>query len=265
MKINLLTILFATMLLLVLSSNSAYSQRGVAKEYASPLDPSAKATPIYIGPAFGYNHLGHSMTIPTFTNDPTGECKEFKNASGPGFFGGFTVEYLFGEVESSSSSLIFRALFNTYGGTNKVREETYPILHPDDFPIDQDCESIMDISYNAATFEVMYKINPIPAMGLGIIVGPAFDFILTRNRTHDFDLVEPKNGKFSEKTKNDFPDAEFLNFDRTIRFYDGEIEEALGFRLGLKVGVQYEILLGSKLYIAPSLAYNFGITSVSSL
>ena len=50
---------------LTLFSYNASAQRGVQKEYANPLEPSAKPTPIYFGPAFGFNIMGHSMTVPT--------------------------------------------------------------------------------------------------------------------------------------------------------------------------------------------------------
>jgi hypothetical protein len=260
MKFNF-NYLLMTVCGIALLTSSAFAQRGVQKEYASPLDPSAKPTPIYIGPAFGFNIMGHSMDIPTFVNDKL--CPNFKNASGIGILGGLTLEYLFGDVASSSSSLIFRALFNMYPGSVTVEDKDYPTMDLSGNVLLCGVENTMDITYNAATFEVMYKINPIPGFGLGIVVGPAFDYIITKDRTHKFSLTKPLNAQFDPEKI--WPEG--TTFDpnkRTATIYDGEIEDASTIRLGLKAGVQYEILLGSKLYIAPSLAYNFGITSLSS-
>ena len=247
---------------IALLTSSAFAQRGVQKEYASPLDPSAKPTPIYIGPAFGFNIMGHSMDIPTFKDDPL--CPNFKNASGFGILGGLTLEYLFGDVASSSSALIFRALFNMYPGSVTVEDKEFPSMGPDAAVVYSNVESTIDITYNAATFEVMYKINPIPGFGLGIVVGPSFDYIITKNRTHKFSLIKPLNAQFFDDRESWPAGTTFDATKRTAIIYDGEIEDASMIRLGLKAGVQYEILLGSKLYVVPSLAYNFGITSLTS-
>lgn len=246
---------------IIVCSNNVFAQRGVVTEYASPLDPSAKATPIYIGPAFGFNIMGHSMEIPTFVNDIL--CPNFKNATGIGIFGGLTMEYLFGDVATSSSSIIIRGLYNMYPGSCTVGDKEYPSRNfSDNSIVKSNVESSMEIQYNAATLEVMYKINPIPGFGLGLVVGPAFDYIITKNRAHRFKITTPLHAQFDEKQ---FPNGTvFEDNKRTAVFYDGEIEDASSIRLGVKAGVQYEILLGSKLYIAPTVAYNFGITSLTS-
>ena len=255
---NKLFILFVSGLALTVN---LYAQRGGEVQYASPLDPSRKPTPIYFGPAVGLNVMGHSMDIPTFAHDLT--CPNFKNAAGMGLYAGMTLEILFGDVATSSSSVIFRVLFNMYPGSVTVEDIQYPQYKPtDDIFVPANVDNVMDITYNAATFEAVYKINPVPALGLGIVVGPAIDYILTKNRTHKYNVVTPNNAQFNP---SNFPDGTtFDNNYRTAVWYDGEIADASAIRLGIKAGVQYEILLGSKLYIAPAVAYNFGITSLTS-
>jgi hypothetical protein len=242
-------------------SGSVYAQRGGETQYASPLDPSKKPTPIYFGPAFGFNIMGHSTDIPTFEIDPT--CPNFKNATGLGIYGGLTLEYLFGDVTTSSSSMIFRVLYNMYPGSVSVESIEYPMYNSIlDAMVNSNLEHTMDIDYNAITFEAMYKINPIPGMGLGIVVGPAIDYIITKNRTQKSNITKPNNAQFDPGTFT--TDVKFENNYRTVIWYSDEIEEASTIRFGIKAGVQYEILLGSKLYIAPSVAYNFGIISLTS-
>ncbi|MCL2039354.1 MAG: hypothetical protein FWG85_02865 [Bacteroidetes bacterium] len=261
MKFNLNKFFILIASLLVFSV-SVYAQRGVEIQYASPLDPSKKPTPIYFGPAFGFNIMGHSMNIPTFEEDLT--CPNFKNASGLGIYAGMTLEHLFGDVATSSSSLIFRLLYNMYPGSVAVEDKVYSqyVTSADGY-VPSNLEHTMDIDYNAFTFEVMYKINPVPAIGLGIVVGPALDYIIKKDRTQKSKIVTPNNAQFN--VDNFGEGTIFEDNYRTVLRYDGEIEESSSIRFGVKAGIQYEILLGSKLYIAPVVAYNFGITSLSSI
>jgi len=245
----------------LLFSGSVYAQRGGETQYANPLLPSKKATPIYFGPAGGVNIMGHSMDKPTIE-----QCNVFQSAAGLGIYAGLTLERLFGDVATSSSSVIFRVLFNMYPGTNTIDDIPYNAYDPiNDRPVSTTVQDGLDISYNAVTFEVMYKINPIPAMGLGIVVGPAIDYILTKNVKQKYSILTPTNAQFPLDLLDKYPGAIFEDEYRRIAIiYDGEIEEASSIRFGIKAGVQYEILLGSKLYIAPALAYNFGITNVTT-
>ena len=259
MKINLKC--FIMLATVFLSGSVVYAQRGGEVQYASPLDPSKKSTPIYIGPAAGLNIMGHSMDIPTYRNDELNLCPNFKNATGIGPYVGLTLERLFGEVATSSSGLIFRLLFNMYPGSITVSDNTYHMWDPNSNTyVQSSVDHVMDISYNAATFEVMYKINPVPAIGLGIVVGPAIDYIITKDRAQKTKIISPKNTQFSNLPNV----ASYEDNKRTAVWYDGEIEDASAIRFGIKAGVQYEILLGSKLYIAPCVAYNFGINSATT-
>jgi hypothetical protein len=243
-----------------LSNLSSFAQRRVAEEYASPIDPGARSTPTYIGPAVGINIMGHSMNLPTFVGDNL--CPNFKNATGIGIFAGFTLEYMLGEDKSNSSTAIIgRVLFNMYPGSVTVEEKDYPVRAANGSVINTNVENVLDIDYNVITVEAVYKINPIEGFGIGFIVGPAFDFAISKNRTHNYNLVSPSNAQFlANDQSNQYP---LINNNRTRVMYDGEIEDAGAFRLGLKAGVQYEILLNSKFYIVPSVTYNFGITSVT--
>ena len=255
LKLNKLLILLS---ILVISS-SVYAQRGGEIQYASPLDPSRKPTPIYFGPAAGLNIMGHSMDIATFQKDPT--CPNFKNATGMGIYAGMTLEHLFGDVATSSSSIIFRILYNMYPGSVTISDNDYQLYNEYiDNHVPSNIDHVMKITYNAVTFEAMYKINPVPALGLGIVVGPAIDYIIAKNRKQTSNITHPNNAQFDPISFD--PGTAFENNQRTCVWYDGEIEDASTIRFGVKAGVQYEILLGSKLYLAPAVAYNFGITDL---
>lgn len=256
LKINLI---FAA-LMAILLSNSASAQRGSnITHYASPLDPSAKSTPIYIGPAAGVNILGHSMTVKTFSSDVL--CPTFNNANGLGFYVGLTFEYLLGkDAATSNSAIIVRALYNMMPGNTTIDGDNYPARDPETGSIIYTTtDHQLDIKYDVATLEVMYKYNPIPGFGIGLVAGPTFDFALTKTWKQTWNLLEPNHAQFKDTTS--YP---MENNNRTIVVQDGEIPNSSAFRFGLKAGVQYELLLGSKFYIVPSLCYNFGITNLTS-
>ena len=261
MKLNF-NYLLVVILGIVFITSSLSAQRGGVRELANPLVPAPKPSPIYVGPAFGLNLLGHSMdrTARPFTAGVP--CPSFSNAAGLGIFGGLTLEYLFGEVETSSSSLIFRALFNMFPGSNTQEHSIYPQSDPQGIPWDNQVENELRVNYNALTFEVMYKINPDPRLGFGFVVGPTFDLLFMSNEAERFNLIAPDHAQFDPDRFD--PGMVFENNNRTAVIYDGEILNAAAIRFGLKAGIQYEILLGSRMYVVPSLAYNFGITTLNS-
>ena len=259
MKRKLTLILF--LLGIILISNDAMAQRGVITEFATPLDPSAKPTPLYVGPAAGVNIMGHNMNVKhlDFVGQPL--CPDFVDAAGLGFYAGLTMEYLIGDVATSNSSVIVRAMYNTYPGSVTVDGDNLPVAveNSSDY-LNTVTEHSLDINSSAVTLEAMYKFNPIQGMGLGLVAGPVFDYHLSKTWTQKFMLVSPNNVAFEPVEGYVYADN-----NRTILIKDNqEIENASSIRIGLKAGLQYEILLGSKFYVVPSVCYNFGITSFNS-
>jgi hypothetical protein len=239
--------------------NNVMAQRGKITEYASPLDPSAKPTPIYVGPAAGVNIMGHNMTVKNLNLVDEPMCPDFTNAEGLGFYAGLTFEYLIGDVATSNSSIIVRALYNTYPGSVTKEGDTYPIATSTGEIVNSTVEHDLTIECAAVTLEVMYKFNPIPGFGFGLVAGPTFDYILSKDMEERFMLVAPNNAQFEPKEGYEYRDN-----NRTIIIPTHQIDNASAIRIGLKVGVQYEILLGSKFYIVPSAHYNLGITNFVS-
>jgi hypothetical protein len=144
-------------------------------------------------------------------------------------------------------------------------QDDYPTLVP--HPTNPDSVIIIrtstkhegEVSYSMITGEVCYKLNPIPKVPIGITIGPTFDFILTKKIYQTYKIIgEPLNAQFVRD-----PDYEYTDNDRTIIINDGDIDGASSFRLGLKIGLQYEILTGTQMYIVPAIYYNLGITKVA--
>jgi len=239
----------------------------------TPIVPTYDRDPIYLGFTFGYNRVNHSVTKPT--NDlQKNLCPQFENGSDNGFWAGITFEHFFGAFESSKSSLIIRALYSTYPSYLEVVGQEYP----KNIRYDGNGDGIIDTSqivktsvtnkdvveYNVASVELAFKIKPITGINFGITIGPTIDYAITATNKQSFELTKPTNAQFIRLPDQVIKDNNYKyeNNDRSLVFYDGDIEEAQQLRFGLKIGLQYEINLPGKWYIAPAVYYNLGLTNL---
>jgi hypothetical protein len=233
----------------------------------NPLMPTYERPPVYIGPVIGYNRSMHTVDLASFDE---AICPRFEDGQSNGFFVGLSFEQHLGkDIKSSTSSFIFRVLYNTMPASLEVSEDPIPSLITivDDAgnPVGEDVINsstlhTQDITYSLVTAEVMYKINPIPGIPLGFTVGPTFDFALTKNQDQRYKLVQPLEAQFR---KDETSGYKYVDNDRTIIVKEGEIPESSGFRFGIKAGMQFEILAG-KWTLVPGIFYNFGVTNLST-
>jgi len=256
--------------LLLAISISVLSAASLFSQGSTPLVPTVEPSPIFIGPVIGYNKSLHTVDLKTFAQDPL--CPVFVNGTDNGFFVGISFEYMLGELEKSNSSIITRLLYNALPAKLEQSDLDLPtrvayIQGNDTTDIIENTSIIHlnEVKYDLVTFEVMYKFNPIPGSGLGLTVGPTFDFALTKTHEQRMDLVKPLNAQFKRIDEYEQRGYRYENNDRSIVVSDGDIPESSAFRLGLKAGVQYEILLArGGMYVVPGVFYNLGITNLSS-
>lgn len=233
----------------------------------NPLMPTYERPPIYIGPVIGYNRSMHSVDLASFDD---AICPRFEDGQSNGFFVGLSFEQHLGkDIKSSTSSFIFRVLYNTMPASLEVSEDPIPslitIVDAQGNPTGEDVINsstlhTQDITYSLVTAEVMYKINPIPGVPLGFTVGPTFDFALTKTQDQRYKLVQPLEAQFKRDETSGY---QYVDNDRTIIIKEGEIPESSGFRFGIKAGMQFEILAG-KWTVVPGIFYNFGVTNLST-
>lgn len=240
-----------------------------AQDEDNPLNPVLKAQPIYVGPVLGYNRTYHSVDLATYNS--TVPCPIFTNGDNNGYFVGGSIEYLLGNVKDSKSSIIGRVLYNTFPASfSKESGEAstggFPSLDQNGNPVYSDVLHTNEVNYSTITIEAMYKFNFLDR--LGVVVGPSIDVVaLTKTQEQKMSLVKPANASF--KMNTDDKTIRYTDFvsgnsnPRGIILKEGEIPNSSSFRLGLKAGIQYEILTKGNLYIVPSLAYNLGLTSLS--
>jgi hypothetical protein len=237
----------------------------------NPLLPKYDAPPIYLGPVIGYNRSMHSVDLASFDE---AICPRFKDGQSNGFFVGFSYEEMLGkDAMSSSSSFIFRVLYNSMPASLEVSEGAIPslitVVDGNGVPVGEEVINsstihTQDINYSMFTAEVMYKLNPIPGLPLGFTVGPTFDFAMTKTQDQRYKLVQPLEAQFRRnQAAIDQYGYKYVDNDRTIIVKEGDIPSSQGFRFGIKAGMQMELLAGSWL-IVPGVAYNFGVTNLSS-
>jgi len=259
MKVRLLTLAFAILFLTTFSSSNA--QEGAA----NPLEPAPDASAIFIGPVFGFNNSLHSVNLASFAdaiNKPL--CPFFEDGSASGFYAGLSAEFFLGEVVNSQHSIIVRALYSTLPVNMERDGDVYPSLVGEGDQqqiVESSTRHDIEVDYNVLSAEVMYNYKVIPRFGLGITGGLTFDIPMTKTIYQTYNLIQPLNFQFK---RVDGMGYTYTNNDRTIIVKDGDIDDASGFRMGLKFGLQYDIHFAGGFYVVPAAYYNFGITDLTS-
>jgi len=245
-----------------------------AQQEENPLVPYQERRPIFLGPVFGYNRSMHSVsykTYPDSNNVNIDPCPTFENGNDNGFYIGFSYEQLLGDYKNSNSSIIARIMYQTMPSYMEVGGKRYPQEVDIVDPITKEVigtemvySTILNtnqVKYDMITLDVVYKINPFEDFTLGFTIGPTFDYIMTKSLDQRVLLVEPRNAQFKQTELP--PGQRYINNYRGIVLNEGDIPNASSIRFGLKAAVQYEILMGA-FYFVPTIAYNFGITSLGS-
>ncbi|TNE34550.1 hypothetical protein EP342_02685 [bacterium] len=234
-----------------------------------PLAPTKAVIPFYFGPVIGYNRVLHSANLSTF-NEEAVACPVFQNGSANGFFAGISFEYLLGGAKNSKSSIIARLLYNSMPANFEVKGDRYPsnAVRPDntDTLIYSSVTHKNEVIYNMVTFEAQYKLNLFDSE-FGVVVGPTFDFALKKDQNQTVQLVDPSFAKFNEVSAAEQAKQgiRYSADGRTLIAKEGPIPNSNALRVGLKFGVQYEIIMNSGMYIVPGFNYNYGVTNLSSV
>ena len=238
---------------------------------ATPLDPAKKKPRIFIGPVAGYNRSLHTGGFASIAKG-TASCPTFEQGTENGFYLGFTAEFLLGDPKNSKSSVIARVLYDYQPAYFTVPGDAYPSKLANGDVITTEIEHTTRVKYTLLNIEVMYKFN-IPGTFLGITAGPQFGFPIGGNQEQRYQLVfdplKPVQFPISVDSLEKLPAVgnykpHFLDDTRTaIVLYEGDIIDQSSFRAGLKLGLQYEILLG-RVVLVPSAYYNMGLTKINT-
>jgi hypothetical protein len=239
----------------------------------SPLDPVDAGGAILLGPVVGYNRSMHSVDLASFAQDPL--CPFFTNGSSNGFHIGFFYEQILGE-KTSQHSVVARVLYNSMPSFFEKVGDTYPSLVDDGnggyTTVNSSTKHTVDVAYNMVSLDIMYKFRAV--LGLVLTVGPTVDFIMKKELTQKYMIVEPDFIQFQRDPKLD--PRQYIDNDRTIVVYgkgygitgDGDIGKggaSSSTRFGLKLGAQYEIITGGKIDFIPGIFYNLGLTDAAAL
>lgn len=261
MSNGLQKLLLTTIALVVTLTVPTYAQD-------NPLAPVSSATPFYFGPVVGYNRVLHSAEIATF-NTIDVPCPVFENGSANGYFFGLSFEYLLGSAKNSTSSIIARLLYNSMPASFEAEGDEFPsrvtnIETGKTTVENSSTKNLNEVVYDMITFETQFKLNLFETT-FGIVAGPTFDFAMTKEQTQTLELLTPENARFAKADDDPatLDGPRYSEDGRTLIAKEGEIENSNALRVGIKFGVQYEIILNNGFYIVPSFNYNFGVTNLS--
>lgn len=235
---------------------------------ANPLEPEQKNSPVLMGPSFGINKSLHTVNLTTYSdassiNDVL--CPKFESGSSTGFYVGWNIEFfLTKQRKDVASSIIARLLYNTLPASMELNDFTgnkYPSKDPvTNKEVFTQTNYKNEIKYSLITLEAQYRLSLFGSR-LSFLIGPTFDFALTKQQDITMNLVgEPLNATFVKQEG-----YTYRNNDRTIAITpDPEIPNASALRIGIKGGFQYEIEIGKGTLVCPNVQYNFGLTNLQS-
>jgi Ca-activated chloride channel family protein len=245
------------------SSSGFFGSSGGSGGKQNPINPVYERAPIYLGPIFGYsrNFLTNNIQ-PTYAfSAPVTGVKPVGN----GYNIGLSYEEMLGDIENSISSLIFNL---NYKGMNFSSEKSFINTGYNNLMLDltgRESDSLNtsinyknELSLSSLNFEVLYKLNFIPEIPLGIIIGPSFDFSMKHDLKESLTL---DNADQTLKFKNQT--GIILNeTGRNGTLFNDKIPDNNSFQLIIKVGIQYEILLSNRMYMSPYFIYGHNITNL---
>lgn len=246
------------------------------EEGPTPLGPGRGSSAIYLGPVAGFNRAIHSAKIASFADDPL--CPYFTNGSSNGFFFGGFYEQVIGGI-TSKHSVVARILYSTFPASFSQNNDALPSLVEDGkggyTTVISTTKHFIDVKYSLLSIEAMYKFNI--TSGIVLTAGPTFDIALQKQLIQTFKLIEPNYVRFKrvdDVVIGGLRPVRYEDNDRTIVVFDGDVArpseqnrdvKANSLRFAFKLGLQYEIITGSKIDIIPGIFYTLGLTNINSV
>ena len=257
-------IIAATLIAIVMISTHVQSQ-SISSE-ATPLGKAYlledSLSQFSIGLTLGFNRNYHSGGFRTI-DDPG--CPLFEDGTGWGFHVGLSAEFL--PNAKSNWGIIPRITFEERPGQFLQRLPNAKVLLPNPVDpsqpeiVDQTVSTTSDITYSLLNAELLYKqeIFSLGDLHLGVLAGPAFQYVLGGTNRQVQDLEDPRNARFinpdSRPTEND---------GKRIIFYEGDIPDMSSTRFSVKAGIQGELkLLNNTWRLIPGIFYDYGLTNVA--
>jgi hypothetical protein len=243
----------------VLAIIGAFGELTAQQELANPLIPAKSRPRIFVGPVIGYNRSLQSSGFQSISDDVL--CPEFTSGVANGYYFGVSAEYLLGEPKNSKSSIIARLVYSYLPGNYAVPGDELPSLDANGNVVVSTTQHVAEIDYTILEFEAIYKLNLFNS-GFGIVVGPTLGFVLDVAREQRMELLEPQNAQFDPSL---FPNNDYIyiNNNRAIITAQDDLPGHSSIRIGLKGGVQYELVMG-RVLVVPGISYNFGVTEASA-
>ncbi len=257
---NLARLFFALCACFSVLTVSAFCQSGDI-DLSDPLAPAAEPPRILIGPIGGFNQNYHTGGFQSFVNQV--DCPTFGTGDATGYYIGLSAEYLIGGPKDAKSSIIARLAYDVRPAQFYQGGDEYPsrvkINDTEDTILTSTTEHVAEIKFSMINLDILYKYM-IGNTRIAVTAGPSIGYVLQGTIDQRFNLLQPLDVQFIRDTNN--TSFKYENFDRTIIVRDGDIPDLSQIRLGVKLGIQYEIPV-KKLLIVPAVWYDFALTKVT--
>jgi hypothetical protein len=200
---------------------------------------------LYIGVIGGYGLNTYKGTYLTFEN--TNECGKFTDGDGSGLLIGIKAEYKLSRRFNFYTSLVFEDRSGDFNSSSA----TAPVFITDDQPLQTaTLEQKLKVKLNFMTLSPLIKYKPFE-FDLGILLGPAVNFIMSDEITHTENITAPQ-------------ELYYLNHTKSRTVLSGKIESKNSILLDLKAGISYGFQLEDDLKLSPEVFYTLPLMKVSS-
>ena len=200
---------------------------------------------LYIGVLGGYGMDNYTGTFSTF--EGSNECGKFTDGDGSGLLFGIKLEYKLSRRFDLYGSFVYEDRSGDFNSSSI----TAPVFVNDNLPpMNASLDQNLQVKINFFTFSPLIKYKPFD-FDLGILFGPALDFIIKDEITHSENITAPA-------------ELYFLNKSKTRTVISGAIDSKNSLLLDLKTGLSLGIPLDENFKVTPEIFYTLPLMKVSS-
>lgn len=189
-------------------------------------------------------------------------CKALNDFTSNDFFWGMTTETKF--LFPNSLSFLANVYYSRFSFLDKEDGDSYPSIVRDENGDSKTIYSITDWewegSYSLLSLDLLLKYK-IPVVDLSFSAGVSLGYLLNSHYEEYYKMLSPEDAQFARADNWQKLGYEYLDNERVIRFYNKEIPYKNDFRIGLKAGIHYDLMLWDY-SISPFVYYDFPLTSV---
>lgn len=243
----------------VLLALTLSSCRSPSTTISNPMEPLRDPPKILVGPIGGFNQNFHTGGFTSLA--PEAVCPNFTTGEAVGFFNGLSAEMILDSLKDSHNSLVMRVMYDSRPSSFAESGDEFPtsvVANGRRRIVLSSTQHSAEISYSMLAADLVYKLM-IGDSRIAIAAGPSFGYVIDASLHQRFDLIEPLNAQFDPNANSRFP---LENNGRSLVIFRGDIPDINRWRVGLKMGLMYEVNLHNFIAV-PAIWYDIGLTKLT--